>query len=261
MNAKKYLAIFAAMAMLVSLSACSNMIKTDRVDDVALFSGNTISLKIDNHQMAAPPADGIQYFYSKTRIEDLVKLLSGMDGIDNVAGYSRQPQIAAPSSIFFSVADPARPDGVNDVYAIDEWPISQTTKYGHEYRLLSLTAICRFEDNNDQHYSPLSPTGILFLLPLHLISDSRLTFTRLPVLLENVEYETIRSIDEFYDFYVLSGWYDIAKEKNDLVIKGYKQTPRSIDNPGDSFALPFPIKIVFTEHVGQTFFSIQKELN
>lgn len=59
------------------------------------------------------------------------------------------------------------------------------------------------------------------LLPIHLIDDKRIEPHGLHFDV-NVEYETSHDMDEYYEFYNDSGWYDLEKGEDYIIINGYK---------------------------------------
>lgn len=95
-----------------------------------------------------------------------------------------------------------------------------------------------------------------FLIPLHIISDERLLGYPCPRLIEGVEYETAYGAQSFMNFYENSGWYDVELVDDSIHILSYKASPTIDDANLEFLEDDFPLKIEFTEQVGQLFFTI-----
>jgi len=261
MKIRKCLVMIFGFILLASCTSCDSVGKISSLEITSLFNGNSVSLPIKGYQYFKPEREDGITFYSKKRYEDMLDFFSKLDEIENFTGYPLLEQHNTPRFIFFSVPDPDAGGDINDVFAVSS--DYMTGKYGYNYSISSLKVLCRFEGDDTADYDPYYPEGITMLLPIHLTSDPRLTQRQLPVVLEGVEYETNYSIDDFINFYSISGWYQFKIVDYKLVIYDYSQEPKE-DSPiseNNNFDMPFPIEIVFSEHVDQTFFTIRRNSN
>lgn len=88
------------------------------------------------------------------------------------------------------------------------------------------------------------------LLPIHLIDDEKISKDDLGFNVL-VEYETKYNMDEYYDFYNDSGWYDVEKGEDYIIINGYKDEEKVLSlhdsqiPPTRHLEFKTPLKIQF----------------
>lgn len=94
-----------------------------------------------------------------------------------------------------------------------------------------------------------------FLLPVHLISDTRILHAEpLYLLHADTAYEAFAGIDAFYQFYEAAGWYTLERTEDTIRITGYRDgiTPggasirQNVDDSG-SLTLDRPIVLTFRD--------------
>lgn len=102
----------------------------------------------------------------------------------------------------------------------------------------------------------------IFLLPTHLIIDPLLVKGSPPMetslLYPDVEYEIRGGIDEVEAFYRESGWYEMTREGDSLLISGYREPNDVFSDEAFDGSLVFDrgLYIKFTARDGKNFFSI-----
>ena len=103
------------------------------------------------------------------------------------------------------------------------------------------------------------------LLPVHWIHDPLITEGETPyyTLYAGIEYETAGNADDFEQFYKDSGWYDVSREGETILLSGYQNeddvvVDPSIDNSAlaGSLYLESPILIQVRERDGSHYFTV-----
>lgn len=107
---------------------------------------------------------------------------------------------------------------------------------------------------------------MVLLLPVHLITDSLIIESSDPYsLYPDIEYEMRGSMDDLEQFYKESGWYDVTREGDTLVLSGYRNpqdiVPGELDSPtssGGTLEMNSPYYIRFCTKGAKSFFSVSR---
>jgi hypothetical protein len=208
------------------------MSKTDSIEALALFSGESLRLPISNKRNTG---DFLAYGGSAFKTNILFKELAEQITTGKITKLSEYAKIHENFILFHIKKD----DGTADDYCIRLLSESDNESC---YIISGMEAQILYDKKN----------RFSMIIPVYLISDDRINFSIVTDLSEGIEYQTTGSFEDFYDFYEATGWYELEKGDNFFIIKGYKKEPVS-----EKFILPAPLKIKFTEKDEQKYFMVE----
>ena len=234
-----------AVIILISSVSCGGRSKQKELTLMTLFTDNTFTFPLNNYLAGSIPPENGRPFYCSKDIFQLAEYISGLDGVVDL--------VRRTTCISFFVFHDEDGTTVKDEYVIIDMAAEDR---GKGYKIAWNKAVLKYGGYTSDNDFYNAYGGVVILLPIYFVSDLRLTKRGdWPTLLENVEYETQSTIDDFYNYYLNCGWYEVDKQANRLIISGYTQTPQKSD--ADDFDVPFPMEIVFSKYLGQSFFTFR----
>lgn len=217
---KKPLFFILLSFIFITQAGCDGMMNQNTIKADAMLSENVLELPI-NSRMATGiyVNEGISIYESKLNFINQVNIATEICGAENIKEYADYD-----SGTRIHIHLP-----INDQKA-DDYYLAINPGGGNKQRFIfsGMRAVVIYDANNSS----------TVLLPYHLISDTRITCSVKAELFAGAEYESCERIDElelsieeggyglekrlneFYEFYCASGWYDVAKgDGNTFTIK------------------------------------------
>lgn len=241
--------------LLIIISGCGGLSKHKAISVDALFSDNHYEMKFLSYYASGDLFlnDGM-YFETKVPLEEIMESIREHIEITDAGQQDVKPRVLTENSVrLFTDCVLISIDNGDSTFDHFSLQLARLeSKYGTRYYLTPMNASVKFEDSTSE---------VTVLLPIHLISDPRITDPRItetssPIVYEGAEYEVSSTLSAFYEFYTESGWYEIEKRENSMIIQSYLKDPIKDANNPEELDIPFPIELTFTEHAGQLFVGI-----
>lgn len=199
----------------------------------ALYSDNTVSIPVENFSRI-----GAQSYDSKLDLEKVLPYITQTNLFSAYKAYPDNVSVSGAGDYLFLEKDNG--DGTLDYFCLQVTGKKSNKRFYYRF------------DSTYEEIAYAAENGVIeyftVLFPFMYVSDRYYEGG----LYVNLEYVTIASVDDFFDFYERSGWFDVKREDNAVVIDGFKQ------NVQDSLKLPFSFKLSFRENLGLTLFKIEK---
>ena len=204
MRTRKIIHNFARTVVLIltfaMLTACGKYTKHDSLITIStesVFYGNTLSIEVTGRNCI--PGDGYVTFHSNCSMNDLFSSLQ----LDDTITAQR----------------------VHDAILLTK----QSGEFVEHYCISKAAGVYLFGGMRGNLITDITEEGRqqrIILLPVHLVRDELILNGSSPfyTLYANVDYKAYGSFEDFQDFYLGCGWYDVECKDNYIFITKEKQS-------------------------------------
>ena len=207
--------------------------KSKNISVKALFSGNILELPIPSKQSdSAAPGE---YPIKLTSIDEIYTKIS----ID------KSLEVKCIDQKIFISKDNG--DKTKDYFVVRKL-LPGAEEEDIYYEFFNMEGYCYCNDGISEFYQS-------FLVPYHLFKKDK-SFEYSKLISQNIRYETNFFIEDFYEFYNGSGWYDVEKGDGYILINGYVDIEKvvALKTPkysmGDlDFRVPIKIEVFSSTNV------------
>lgn len=235
----KIAAVCLAALCVLCGTGCDGSRKVKEMVSVGLYSGEEIVFPIESNRAFLGAGHGIVSFHSK-QDPDVLRERIESRGVAEVSAFQRSSGAWGDGDSLVLLR--RQGDGTSDHFSL---LVTSHTQEGFFYILNPMGAKIGYAGEGEDRKS------FALLLPLHLMRkyDAWESFYM------DVEYETSGSPDVFFDFYSQSGWFNLQKEENGFLVRGFRPGVR-VRNP--CAQTDFAFRFVFRRVLDLTLFQIVK---
>lgn len=233
--------LLSVVMTLIALSGCSGARKVNSIHSFAIYSNNEIVLPIKSDSaLEGMMYIGLTGFHSKQNFDKIAEIVRGAE-LSDVQTFFRHEGARVYRDSLLMRRD--NDDKTSDYFCIIARKNEKKNDY--EYEFNSLRCEVAYANDNQEK------TSFWFLLPVHLLT----THDYRKGIYMDMDYQISATADDVYDFYNNSGWFDLERQEDAILIKGFKS---GLEIKTRDCDLPFSFKIAFRRNVDATLFRLLK---
>lgn len=227
----------------LSCIACSDISKYDTIGLKAFYSENVINLPIKAKSVSmGANASGYIIFSSKQTLDELNSIIDeGVADVDT-SMYKADKDLTYSGDAITITKNNG--NGTKDYYSIICYSRAKDN-YGYIFTSMRNKIIYANDNNEKESFDMLLPLHYMYKYEVNRSDSKYMT----------VEYPTTATLDDLYEFYLDSGWLNVEKNTDSILIKGYKG---GLEVKTDDASPQFNYRIVVRKYLDMNLFRIEK---
>lgn len=227
--------------IILSLTSCTGVSKLDKVYATSFFNEAVLELPVSgNANLGAYSFNGGMFFLCRKNFSEILNSINDLSERNNITVEKYSYLYPSGEQVLIRIFND---NGTTDDYCIRYYPRLEEKNNRYWYHYSGMKAYINYAGDEP----------VTLLLPYHLITDARFYYDTAAMLNAGAEYAVGAPFDdgydyaldfwlnEFYDFYYNSGWYEVEKLEDTLIIR----------KDGEAFVFRF------VTHIDQVYFSVE----